>query len=149
MRQEVYAEASTAAALRAAECRARSERLRAGGGATPDDAAQARERLAVARRRQEVAAARARSLAEQQAAARVLDEGARRVTAVDVLGPADLRTRMDALGCPLVDLWAAYLGLCGTCSPLELDAALHGALVLPGIEYRRLDQALWEMEHAL
>ena len=59
---------------------------------------------------------------------------------------SELAGRIKSSGLSIDDVWLKYVALAGSCSSLELDAALHNALVLPLIEYQVLQQVVWENE---
>ena len=150
--------AGRAAGTRAIECHVRLEELRDITRATTQaDVARAHEALLRAAFR--AALAEERSEAAQQGATTAPTSGVVRPGAAQgesggswpSMGERDADTydlqleRMATLGIAVDDLWIQYAALCGTCSRLELEAYLNGALELSSTERVRIDQALWEL----
>ena len=153
--------AGRAAGARAIECRIRLEELRDATRVTTEaDVARAHEALLRAAFR--AALAEERSDAALQGAATAPTSGVARPDEshdqggghTPSMGEHDAATydlqleRMARLGIAVDDLWIQYAALCGTCSRLELEAYLNGALDLSSTERVRIDQALWELANS-
>lgn len=150
--------AGRAARARAIECHARLEELRdATRATTQEDVARAHEALLRAAFRAAMAEERS-TAALQGATTAPIPDGIRPGAfhgESDESSPSmrepdapmhDLQLeRMATLGIAVDDLWIQYAALCGSCSRLELEAYLNGALELSSTERVRIDQALWEL----
>lgn len=161
MSTSTFHEAVLAASTRARDCRERLDELRAGAGYSAANVEHARERLAAAQRRADLAFYRAATQVDVVAhRERRAELGVTRRSWADrpaptqpdlisvPIDPTVFPERLGRLGCSATEVWTSYAALCGRRSLLEVDAALHGALVLPDIDNLRLDQALWEREQA-
>ena len=145
---EAYRAAAAAAAQRAASCRRRSEALARAQSVSANDVASASDALAEAVRR----AARARfsmlaARARHQALGEVLRLRDRRDAVRDSSGDAlDVHQWLKERDVALDELFTTYLTVGGTCSELEIDAFVHGALSIPDAEQTALRHAMWEMD---
>lgn len=145
---QAYRAAAEAAAQRAVACRRRFEALARADAVDANDVATATDALADAVRR----AARARfsmlaARARRQALAEVLRLRDRPDTERGPLGDdVDVQQWLADRGIALDELFTAYLTVGGTCSKLELDAYVHGALSIPAAEQTALRHAMWEMD---
>ena len=145
---EVYRAAAEAAARRAASCRRRFETLARAGAVDAGDVATAADALAEAMRR----AKRARA---SMLAARARHEALAEVTRLRARAPfepgagdddPDVQRWLRERGVALDELFTTYLVVGGTCSKLEIDAFVHGALSIPASEQTALRHAMWEMD---
>ena len=150
--------AGRAAAARAIECHVRLEELRDTTRATTQaDVTRAHEALLRAAFRAAMAEERSEA-ALQGATTTPISDGVQPGASPGesggsspTMGERDAATydlqleRMATLGIPVDDLWIQYAALCGSCSRLELEAYLNGALELSSAERVRIDQALWEL----